>query len=76
MGEAVLVTGAGGGLGVHAIQLARLAGAFVIAQTTSQEKAAALKALGADAVVVHARGEDFSEQVREATGGRGVDVVG
>jgi acryloyl-coenzyme A reductase len=75
MGEAVLVTGAGGGLGVHAIQLARLAGAFVIAQTTSQEKAAALKALGADAVVVHARGEDFSEQVREATGGRGVDVV-
>jgi acryloyl-coenzyme A reductase len=75
MGESVLVTGAGGGLGVHAIQLARLAGAFVIAQTTSPEKAAALKALGADAVVVHARGEDFSEQVREATGGRGVDVV-
>ena len=38
-GETALVTGAGGGLGMHAIQLARLAGALVIAQTTSPEKA-------------------------------------
>lgn len=75
MGETVLVTGAGGGLGVHAIQLARLAGAFVIAQTTSPDKTAALKELGADLIVAHAKGEDFSEQVREATSGRGADVV-
>jgi len=40
IGERVLVAGAGGGVGVHAVQLARLAGAFVIAQTTSQDKAA------------------------------------
>jgi acryloyl-coenzyme A reductase len=75
MGETVLVTGAGGGLGVHAIQLARLAGATVIAQTTSADKVDTLKALGADAVVVHARGEDFSAQVRDLTQGEGVNVI-
>jgi acryloyl-coenzyme A reductase len=75
VGETVLVTGAGGGLGVHAIQLARAAGAHVIAQTTSPSKETLLKELGAHAVVVHARGEDFSGRVRKLTGGRGVDVV-
>ena len=75
IGESVLVTGSGGGLGVHAIQLARSAGAFVIAQTTSPGKAKFLRELGANAVVVHARGEDFSPQVRALTGGRGVDVA-
>jgi D-arabinose 1-dehydrogenase-like Zn-dependent alcohol dehydrogenase len=75
MGETVLVTGAGGGLGIHALQIAKLAGAWVIAQTTSPEKADVLRAMGADAVVVHARGEDFSQQVRALTAGRGVDMV-
>lgn len=75
MGETVLVTGAGGGLGVHAIQLARLAGARVIAQTTSADKASHLKTLGADLVVTHHRSEDFSQQVREFTQGDGVDVI-
>jgi D-arabinose 1-dehydrogenase-like Zn-dependent alcohol dehydrogenase len=74
-GETALVTGAGGGLGVHAVQLARLAGARVIAQTTSPEKAELIKALGAHDVVVHARGEDFSPQVKQLTDGRGVDVL-
>lgn len=74
-GESALVTGAGGGLGMHAVQLARLAGAFVVAQTTSPEKVAQIRALGAHAVVVHARGEDFSPAVRKATGGQGVDVA-
>ena len=74
-GERVLVTGAGGGLGVHAIQLARLAGAFVIAVTTSQDKAGLLTELGAHVVLVTGRGEDFSERVRALTGGDGVDVV-
>lgn len=73
--ERVLVTGAGGGLGVHAIQLARLAGAYVIAQTTSPDKAAMLTSLGAHDTVVSARGEDFSERVRELTDGGGVDVL-
>lgn len=75
VGERVLVSGAGGGLGVHALQLARLAGARVIAQTTSPEKTKMLSELGADEVLVTERGEDFSERVRKLTGGEGVDAV-
>ena len=75
LGERVMVTGAGGGLGVHAVQMARLAGAWVIAQTTSQDKAELLAGIGADQVLVTARGEDFSGRVRTLTGGDGVDVV-
>lgn len=74
-GDAVLVTGAGGGLGVHGIQIARIAGGYVIAVTTSPEKAALLKELGAHAVVVSRRGEDFSKQVMALTDGKGVDVI-
>ncbi|MGB8671062.1 MAG: alcohol dehydrogenase catalytic domain-containing protein [Pseudolabrys sp.] len=74
-GETALVTGAGGGLGMHAIQLARLAGALVIAQTTSHEKADQIRALGAHTVIVHSRGEDFSNAVKKANGGLGVDVA-
>jgi len=75
MGESALVTGAGGGLGLHAVQLARLAGAYVIAQTTSPDKADLIREMGAHEVVVHARGEDFSPQVKRLTDGRGVDVL-
>ena len=74
-GETALVTGAGGGLGMHAIQLARLAGALVIAQTTSPEKADQIRALGAHTVIAHGRGEDFSNAVKKANGGLGVDVA-
>jgi acryloyl-coenzyme A reductase len=74
-GESALVTGAGGGLGMHAVQLARLAGAYVIAQTTSPGKADQIRALGAHEVIMHARGEDFSGAVRKATNGQGVDVA-
>ncbi|OGA80046.1 MAG: hypothetical protein A3G81_33665 [Betaproteobacteria bacterium RIFCSPLOWO2_12_FULL_65_14] len=75
LGERVLVSGAGGGLGVHAVQLARLSGAYVIAQTTSADKSAMLSELGAHAVLATGRGEDFSERVRDLTGGEGVDAV-
>ena len=75
LGERVLVTGAGGGLGVHALQLARAAGAVVIAQTTSADKAGLLAELGAHEVLVSGRGEDFSGRVHAMTGGRGVDVA-
>lgn len=76
LGERVLVTGAGGGLGVHAVQLCRLAGAFVIAVTGSPAKAETLRTLGADAVVVADRDRpDFSEQVKSLTGGEGVDMA-
>lgn len=74
-GETVLVTGAGGGLGQHGVQLAALAGARVIAQTGSAAKAEALRSAGADAVVVLPRGEDFSGAVKDLTAGEGVDVV-
>ncbi|MEY3651877.1 MAG: hypothetical protein RL739_47, partial [Pseudomonadota bacterium] len=47
MGETVLITGAGGGLGLHAIQLARLAGARVLAQTTSADKVELIRKMGA-----------------------------
>jgi acryloyl-coenzyme A reductase len=74
-GETALVTGAGGGLGMHAIQLARLAGAYVVAQTTSPDKAAMIREMGAQAVVVSERGRDFSAAVKNETDGRGVDVA-
>lgn len=74
VGERVLVSGAGGGLGIHGVQLARQAGAFVVAVTTSEEKAERIREAGAHEVVRVARGEDFSKAVRNATDG-GVDVV-
>lgn len=74
VGESVLITGASGGLGVHGVQLARLAGAFVIAIASSEKKAKVLRELGADEVVVAAHGEDWSDRVVKITGGRGVDV--
>ncbi|HTO51281.1 MAG TPA: alcohol dehydrogenase catalytic domain-containing protein [Burkholderiales bacterium] len=75
LGEDVLVTGAGGGLGVHAVQMARLAGAHVIAQTTAPDKAALLSEVGAHEVLVTARDEDFSPRVQALTGGAGADVL-
>jgi acryloyl-coenzyme A reductase len=75
IGDHVLVTGAGGGLGLHGVQLSRLAGAFTIAVTTSPAKAARIREAGADEVIVAERGADFSDQVRRLTNGSGVDVV-
>ena len=73
-GQRWLVTGASGGLGVHGVQLARLAGAVVIAVASSEDKARRLRELGAHEVVVARHGEDWSPQVLRLTGGRGVDV--
>jgi len=74
-GERALVTGAGGGLGMHSVQLARLAGAYVVAVTTSPEKADRIREMGAHEVVVAERGEDFSDAVKTATDGEGCDVA-
>ncbi|EQB14308.1 quinone oxidoreductase family protein [Novosphingobium lindaniclasticum] len=74
IGETVLVTGATGGVGVPAVQIARGMGAKVIAVTRSEGKRAMLEAVGAHDVVV-AGPADFAPQVRELTAGRGVDVV-
>jgi NADPH:quinone reductase len=71
-GEQVLVQGAGGGLGVAVVQVARAMGARVIGVTASGEKAAMAEAAGADAVVD--AGEGWADRARSASDG-GVDVV-
>ena len=75
VGEAVLVTGASGGLGLPSIEIARAAGAVVIAVTRSAAKGEALSEVGADHVVVAPDGKDFSEEVKALTDGEGVEVV-
>ncbi|MDJ0420706.1 alcohol dehydrogenase catalytic domain-containing protein [Rhodococcus opacus] len=72
-GETVLVTGAGGGLGLHAIQVAAALGAQVIALTGDMGKAERLADLGADHVVT--TGEAAWRDVLDLTGGHGADVV-
>jgi len=73
-GEDVLVLGGASGVGSIAIQLARACGARVIATASEGTKAERAMALGAEAIV-DARRPGWSRQVRDATGGRGVDVV-
>jgi acryloyl-coenzyme A reductase len=73
-GETVLVTGAGGGLGVHGVQVALACGARVLAVTSSAAKVEVLEKLGAEVVQARA-GEDFAEQVRDMTAGEGVDAA-
>ena len=75
LGETVLVSGASGGVGSAAVQLAKLSGAFVIALSRSAAKAQALREDGADAVLAGETPEEVGERLRELTGGRGVDVV-
>ena len=72
-GETVLVTGASGGVGSAAVQIARLAGARVFAVTTS-EHVERVQSLGAD-VVYDRTTVDYSKEVWKDTGKRGVDVV-
>ena len=73
-GETLLVHAAAGGVGSAAVQLGKAAGARVIAVVRGPDKAKAAADLGAD-VVVDRRDEDFVAVVKEATGGRGADVV-
>jgi NADPH2:quinone reductase len=74
VGETLLVHGGASGIGTTAIQLARAFGAKVFVTAGSAERCAACVALGAD-VAIDYRSEDFVARVREATGGRGVDVI-
>lgn len=73
-GERVLVHGGAGGVGIAAIQLARLLGAEVFATAGSREKREFVRLLGVDRVF-DSRSLAFADQVRDATGGAGVDVV-
>ncbi|HUG58202.1 MAG TPA: NAD(P)-dependent alcohol dehydrogenase [Candidimonas sp.] len=73
-GETVLVQGTGG-VSIFALQLAKLAGARVIATSSSDEKLDKLKALGADAVINYRDDPEWGETVSRLTDGRGVDHV-
>ena len=75
-GETLLIHGATSGIGVTAIQMAKAAGARVIATSRGADKAAAAKALGAD-ISLDAKSEDLEAQIREAGGADVVlDMVG
>ena len=73
-GETILVQGGTSGIGVTAIQMATALGSRVIATAGSDEKCAACLALGAE-LAINYRTRDFVEVAREATGGKGVNVV-
>ncbi|MFI7285793.1 NADPH:quinone oxidoreductase family protein [Streptomyces anulatus] len=73
-GETLLVHAAAGGVGSAAVQLGRAAGAKVIGVVGGPEKAAVARELGCD-LVIDRRSEDIVAAVKEATGGRGADVV-
>ena len=73
-GETVVVTGAGGGLGIHAIQAAAALGGRVLAVTTSPEKLGEFAALGAEEIL-HTEELDFSELALALTEDEGADVI-
>jgi NADPH:quinone reductase-like Zn-dependent oxidoreductase len=73
-GQDVLILAAGSGVGSAAIQIAKLAGARVIATAGSDEKCQKAKELGADQIINHTQ-DDFSRKARALTSGRGVDIV-
>ena len=73
-GQSVLIHGAAGGVGHLAVQIAKQAGATVLATVSSREKAAWVTSLGADRVFVY-RDVDFATAVLDWTNGRGVDLV-
>jgi NADPH:quinone reductase len=77
-GETVLVTGAGGGVGMACVQLASALGATVLAGVSRPGRAAVARAAGAQAIIDLGRPDlrdSLREQVRDATGGRMADIV-
>lgn len=73
-GETLLVLGAAGGVGLAAVELAKVMGAKVIAAASTPEKLALCKRYGADETINYTT-EDLRERVKEITGGQGVDVA-
>jgi NADPH2:quinone reductase len=73
-GETLLVQGGSSGIGVTAIQMAKALGHQVFATAGSAEKCAACARLGADRAINY-KTEDFAAIAKDATGGRGVDVI-
>jgi NADPH:quinone reductase len=73
-GEVLLVHGAGGGVGLAAVEIGNLLGATVIAAASSEEKLEIARAKGADHLVLYSR-EPFRDAIKRITDGRGADVV-
>ncbi|MGA9565968.1 MAG: NAD(P)-dependent alcohol dehydrogenase [Candidatus Korobacteraceae bacterium] len=73
-GESVLTMGTGG-VSIFALQFAKMMGATVISTSSSDQKLERLRSLGADFVVNYKQHEDWGQQARDLTGGRGVDHV-
>jgi NADPH2:quinone reductase len=73
-GETVLIHAAAGGVGTAAVQAAKAAGARVFGTASSDEKLRRVKELGADVLINYAQ-QDFLEEVKKQTDGKGVDVV-
>ena len=73
-GEVLLVHGAGGGVGLAAVEMGKMLGATVIAAASSEEKLGVAQARGADHLVLYGR-EPFRDAVKRITDGRGADVV-
>ena len=73
-GDTLLTLGTGG-VSIHAVQMAHAAGAEVIVTSSSDEKLARARALGADHVINYVKTPDWDVAVREITGGRGADHV-
>ena len=73
-GETVLVLGAAGGVGTAAIQIAKAAGARVIAAASTDEKCALCTSIGADATINYSN-INFREEIKALTGGKGPDVI-
>jgi NADPH2:quinone reductase len=73
-GETVLVHAAAGGVGVLLVQMAKLAGARVIAAASTEEKRELARSLGADAAIDYTK-PDWPQAVRASTDGRGADLI-
>jgi NADPH:quinone reductase-like Zn-dependent oxidoreductase len=74
-GETVLIHGIGGGVALAALQFARLFSAEVIVTSSSDEKLARAKELGADHAINYKGTSDVATAIREITNGRGADIV-
>lgn len=73
--QTVLIHGIGGGVALCALQLAKAAGAEVIVTSSSEEKLARAKEIGADHAINYKAVDDVAECVKDLTGGRGVDII-
>jgi propanol-preferring alcohol dehydrogenase len=73
-GDRVLVVGAGGGVGIHAVQVARLCGGWVLGADVSDDKLEMVKSVGGDATIDARRG-DLAKLTLEQTSGQGVDAA-